>query len=220
VLEGDRAVRDAVLSAWRRAPAIYVAAHLVRLPEVPFVAFLPTAPASAPIRERAPQIEQADVQALDLSGCAQVMLAACASGARYAGASAGGPSFAEVFVDAGAHAAVQTAWPLADADARRFAAALLPRWSAGRDGAVREFNEARRAWIASGAGRASDWAAWTIVVRDFDAESSAARATGPLATAPRTSRSRIDPSRPRRRSQSRATRDRCRWRRARPASRA
>ena len=103
----------------------------------------------------------ADVRSADLSGCELVILSACASGAPYLASDRRlGPSMGEAFLDAGAWAVIQTSWPVADRDARRFVERFVSIWKPGSD-PVAALADTRRQFIQDGESPRV-WAAWSI----------------------------------------------------------
>jgi CHAT domain-containing protein len=68
----------------------------------------------------------------------------------------------DAFLDAGAHAVVQTFWPIEDRDARRFVERFVAIWNPGDD-PVAALADTRRAAIRAGE-PPWVWAAWSIHV--------------------------------------------------------
>jgi hypothetical protein len=178
ILRGEQATEHAVMAAWRDAPRIHVAAHLLRNPEIPFAAFFPLAvtPSAAPDES---YLEMADIRSTDLRGCELVVLSACASGAPYqASGDRLGPSMGDAFLDAGAHAVIQTFWPIEDRDARRFVERFVATWKPGTD-PIAALADTRRAAFRDGE-PPWVWAAWSIHVAGIPTSSrSSARARVP-----------------------------------------
>ena len=166
ILRGERASKGAVLAAWKEASGIYVAAHLVHDPEVPFSPFVPLARDTSAGGPRDDCIEIADVRALDLSGCDLAVISTCSSGAPYAGSRRMGPSFGDAFVDAGAACVVQAAWAVDDARVAPLMERFLSEWRRGARDPIRALGAARRAAIQGqlGASDPCDWAAWAASV--------------------------------------------------------
>jgi len=174
ILTGADAQKPAVLEAWGRAPRILLAAHLVREPDIPFLGFIPLAPADTgnvavpadPGLDQKDMLDPADVRALDLSGCGLAVLSSCASGAPDLSAKRVAPSFAEAFLDAGARTVIQTMWPVEDHQARMFASGFLRATTERGIDPIRALGDARRAAWGRGAAP-SVWAAWSVGVLDF-----------------------------------------------------
>ncbi|HET9325159.1 MAG TPA: CHAT domain-containing protein [Candidatus Eisenbacteria bacterium] len=161
VIEGPRATKRAVLESWSRARRIHVAAHLVRDPEVPFIAYFPMARPDTGRDASDSYIEMADVRSLDLTGCEMVLLSSCASGAPYPTQERQGPSMGRAFLDAGAASVVQTHWPVEDEAASRFVAWFVEEWSRADEDPVGALSAARRRAIEAGE-PPWRWAAWSI----------------------------------------------------------
>ena len=164
--DSRQATKDSVLDAWAHASRIYVAAHVARVPEIPFLTFIPLALPEGADESQA-YLEIKDVRSLDLSECELVVLSACASGAPYVEGERVAPSMGDAFLDAGARAVVQTFLPVRDADAIRFAARFLSTWEGGREDVVTALNRARREDVAASghAGDPAAWATWSASVR-------------------------------------------------------
>lgn len=175
VFGGSKATKSSVLESWKRAPRIHVAAHLIRDPEIRFVAFIPMAATPGSKFDEDTYLELADVRALDLRGCELVILSGCASGAPYLAARRTGPSLGDGFLDAGAHTVLQTFWEIEDRQAQEFVSRFIREGAVTPD-PVRAANAARRAWLraASGAGAAAQWATWSIALRSIPVPSDAA----------------------------------------------
>lgn len=171
LFRGAAATKRAVVDSWSRAPRIHVAAHLVRDPEIPFIAFIPMATATGTTPDDKAYLELADIRALDLRGCELVVLSGCASGAPYLTSRSVGPSMGDGFLDAGAGAVVQTFWEIEDQDAQHFVAGFLRQLGAGPTDPVRALSAARREVI--GASRPppgpADWAVWSVGLRHVPA---------------------------------------------------
>ena len=186
VFRGQEARKGPVLAALGRAPRIYIAAHLVHDPALPFSPFIPLEGDSAARTPRDEYLEIADVRALDLSGCELAVISACSSGAPYAGSGRMGPSFGDAFVDAGAGCVLQAAWPVHDARAAPLMERFLYEWRGGGD-PVRALGAARRAAIRGelGACGPGDWAAWSASIAPPWPELMPGRAPAPALRASR-----------------------------------
>lgn len=164
VLTGESATKSAVLESWRDAGLIHIAAHLVRLVEIPYYDFIPLAP--EPVQPGDATLELADVRRHDLSRCELVVLSTCASGQPYVAHRRVGPSMADAFLDAGAHSVLRTMRPVSDVEARRFVAAFLHEWRANGHDAVAAAHVTRRRLFTDGALATSPatWMAWSVAV--------------------------------------------------------
>jgi hypothetical protein len=162
-LTGAAVTKDALLRRLERARAVYLAAHHVHDPDSPFLGFVPlAAPPGAP--PEASVLEIADVRALDLTPCEVVVLASCASGAPYRLATRPGPSLGDAFLDAGAHAVIQSSWDVGSPETAVFMRAFLAASQAGGSPVV-ALGRARRAVMATPGGASPRvWAAWSARV--------------------------------------------------------
>lgn len=163
VLSGHAANESAVLSSWEGSGLIHIAAHLVRLDEIPYYDFIPLAPGGP--GEGDATLEVADVRQQDLSRCELVVLSTCASGVPYVGRRRVGPSMADAFLDAGARSVLRTLRPVEDQEAREFVSRFLREWKQnGHDAvaaahATRLHLAAEQKWDSPAA-----WATWSVAV--------------------------------------------------------
>src|SRR5262249_52276150 len=166
VLGGADARKPAVLDGLRQAPAIYIAAHLVRSPDLPFSPFIPLAPDSSAPALHEDYLEMADVRALDLSGCELAVISTCSSAAPYVAGGRMGPSFGDAFVDAGAGCVLQAAWDVDDARTAPLLERFLWELQRGDRDPVRALGAARRAAFRGELGTLArrDWAAWSASI--------------------------------------------------------
>jgi hypothetical protein len=167
VIHSGEQTRAEFLGQWQHARWIYLAAHLVRDPEDPLSQRLPVAFATAHGDPEEQALDVADVRRLDLRRCALVVLSTCASGEPFVLDSRVSPSMADAFLDAGAHAAIQTRWQVRDDEAARLGPGLARAWL--DDGGV-----VGPRWLATCHGLAADsimlrhpfaWAAWCVTER-------------------------------------------------------
>ena len=164
LLTGAEATETAVLESWNSAGLVHIAAHLVRLGEIPYYDFIPLAIDHTPGADAT--LEVADVRGRDLSRCELVVLSTCASGVPYVGRRRVGPSMADAFLDAGARAVLRSLRPVEDAEARRFVVAFLGEWRRNGRDAVAAAHAARRSLFAKDPSRDSpaSWATWSVAV--------------------------------------------------------
>ena len=113
---GQQATKRQLLENWGSATAIYIAAHSVRDPERPVIPVMPLAQDVTAIDED-PNLTIFDVRSADFSKCRLVVLSGCSTGAPYLAGQTIGPSFADAFLDAGAHEVIQTLWDVTDESA-------------------------------------------------------------------------------------------------------
>ncbi len=162
VLAGREATKARILAAWEKAPILYVASHVVRDPQTPYVTFIPVAPAGTGTHDPG-YIDMEDVAGADLRGCTLAVLAGCASGVPYVAAGGTAPSLGQVFLDAGARAVVETFFPVRDEDAEATMEEFLQAWIGGGDDPVAALTRVRRKALADGARRGGfAWAAFSI----------------------------------------------------------
>jgi tetratricopeptide (TPR) repeat protein len=119
-LSGRDATKANLESGWENASVLYFVTHVVRDPEVSFIAYIPLSPDAEASDEEATQLDIVDIRRADLSGCALVVLSGCSSGVPYLDAGNCGPSLADAFLDAGAAAVVQTFCDVEDKEAGMF----------------------------------------------------------------------------------------------------
>jgi CHAT domain-containing protein len=165
VLRGARATKAELLSEWENAPLLHFATHVVRDPEIKYVSFLPLAVADT-ARVLDSYLEVADIRRADLRGCDVVVLSGCATGAPYVGAGATGPSLGDAFLDAGAHAVVNTYWSVRDDAATSLMTAFVDGYARSGD-PIEALAQARReAWDRGVDPR--DWLAYSVMVNTVE----------------------------------------------------
>lgn len=165
LLSGPAATKAALTRDWEKVSFLCLAAHFVRDAEVPYLLYLPLAPATPRSRDGETFLDMTGIRKADLSGCALVVLSGCATGAPYSDLERWGPSLGDAFLDAGAHAVIQTFWPVEDLSSRRLMTDWTARWKNGTTPA-RALCETRRAILKRGgaAGHPHFWAAYSIEV--------------------------------------------------------
>jgi hypothetical protein len=149
LLVGDSASKSNLISAWEDASFIYMAAHMLRDPQVPYLMLIPLAPAAEPAGPDAAYLDVTDIRAADFRACRLVILSGCSSGAPYLEARIAGPSLADVFLDAGAGAVVHTFWDVPDREARRLMTSYVRTWGNPDFSRVRALCDIRRAAFQS-----------------------------------------------------------------------
>jgi tetratricopeptide (TPR) repeat protein len=159
VLTGRQATKARILEAWGSAPLLYVASHVVRDPEAPYLTFVPVAAAGSADGD-ADYLSMEDVTAADLHGCVLAILAGCASGVPYVSSGGEAPSLGEVFLDAGAHAVVETFFPVRDEETATIMNRFLGAWSEAGMDPVTALTRARREALANT--HDFGWAAFSV----------------------------------------------------------
>jgi len=167
LLTGPSATKQQVLRRGKRARILYFAGHMLQDPELPYLTFIPMGqPALG--HDDDSYLEVADVRSVDLSRCGLVVLSSCASGAPYASGDIVAPSMAEAFLDAGARAAVSTAWPVRDEAAARVMTQFIQFYAqAGEGDPIRPLCNAQRA-LAAETHDPSIWANYSIQVTHLE----------------------------------------------------
>jgi CHAT domain-containing protein len=163
LLTGSSATKQQVVPRWERARVLYFAGHMLQDPELRYLTFIPMG--QPPVgQEDDSYLEVADVRNADLSHCELVVLSSCASGAPYASGDVVAPSMAEVFLDAGARAAVSTAWPVRDEAAARLMTQFIQYYAqSGEADPIRSLCDAQRT-LAVETRDPSIWANYSIHV--------------------------------------------------------
>jgi tetratricopeptide (TPR) repeat protein len=144
ILDGPRATKPGLVDAWGDASLVYVAAHFLANPEVPYLTLLPLADKGTSAAPDAALVDVGDVRESDLRGCRLVVLSGCATGAPYMAGETAGPGFGDVFLDAGAGAVVQTFWAVRDEQAREQMSEFMRAWRSMGRSPVRALNRVRR----------------------------------------------------------------------------
>lgn len=165
-LAGDSATKLNLLSVWENASFIYMAAHMLRDPQVPYLMLIPLASPGESSGPDAAYLDVTDIRAADFGACRIVILSGCSSGSPYLEARIAGPSLGDAFLDAGAGAVVHTFWDVLDLDARRLMTSYIQAWGdAGPSGIHSLCGVRRRAFQSSGEARHPfGWAVYSIKV--------------------------------------------------------
>jgi hypothetical protein len=164
VLDGEAATKTAVLDSWENVPLVYVAAHFLAHPEIPFLTLLPLADPGESAAPDAAFVDIGDVRAADLRGCDLAVLSGCATGAPYLSRRVTGPSFGDAVCDAGARQVIQTFWKVGDDYARERLGVFFGQWHGSGESAAAVLNRVRRDELRSPDGPVHPyfWAAFHI----------------------------------------------------------
>ncbi len=153
-------------SVWDNASYVYIAAHMLGNPGIPYLTVIPLAVPSDDLPPEAAYLDISDIRAADLHQCDIVVLSGCSSGAPYVEGGAVGPSLGDAFLDAGAGAAVHTFWDVRDEDARQLMKSFVQEWQGGEKSKIRALCDARRQTLRgpSGIQHPFSWASYSIKV--------------------------------------------------------
>jgi hypothetical protein len=167
ILSGARANKAELFSRLGNAQLFYVATHVIRDPDAPFLSFLPLATPSTPAPPEAGRLDVGDVREANLRGCPLVVLSGCSSGAAYVATASLGPSLGDAFLDAGAGAVVQTFWAVRDEAALTLMREFLRGWRKNGQSPFVALTEARRSLMVgdNGIRHPFSWAAYSIKLR-------------------------------------------------------
>jgi CHAT domain-containing protein len=165
-LEGTPATKSNLLSCWEEASFIYIASHIFRNPEVPYLMLIPLTPPEGTGGPHESYIDFRDIRSADFSECNLVVLSGCSSGAPYVDAHSVGPSLGDAFLDAGANAVVQTFWDVRDENASKLMKSYINSWEAPDFDKIHSLCEIRRKALQSPQGprHPSTWAAYAIKI--------------------------------------------------------
>jgi hypothetical protein len=144
LLSGRAATKRALTGAWEKAGYLFFATHVVEDFEAPYSSFIPMAADTISAGIEGEYLEIADVLGANLERCRLVVLSGCASGVSRPFAGPAGPSLAGAFLDAGARAAIRTAWPVRDDHAASLMGEFIRLWKVDGIPAARALNEAKR----------------------------------------------------------------------------
>ena len=163
-LYGASATKSNLMLRWKDARFVYLAAHVLRDPEVPYLALIPMSTAGERPGPDAAYLDISDIRSQSLDACEIVVLSGCSSGAPYLASRSAAPSLGDVFLDAGAGAVVQTFWAVADQDARRLMTSWVGTWETGGMPGVKGLSDVRRARLHGPGGirHPFGWASWSI----------------------------------------------------------
>ena len=165
LLKGEAATKAGMMKNWERAPFLYTAAHFVRDPEAPYLAFMPLTNHDDPTRPQDSRLYIEDIRAADFGGCRLVVLSGCASGAPYLLTDAVAPSFGDAFLDAGAGAVIHTFWTVRDDAAEGLMHRFAERWAGEGQTPVQALCGARRELLRKRIPHPFVWASYSITLR-------------------------------------------------------
>jgi CHAT domain-containing protein len=166
-LTGDSASKANLTSTWENASFVYIAAHVLRDPQVPYLMLIPLASPGESAGPDAAYLDVTDIRAADLSNCRVVILSGCSSGAPYLESRIAGPSLGDAFLDSGAGAVVHTFWDIGDVEARKLMTSFMQTWSGPHGSDIRTLCDVRRAAYLSSkkeAGKPFGWASYAIEI--------------------------------------------------------
>jgi hypothetical protein len=145
ILMGKAATKRALTSRWEQASRLYLATHVMRDPEAPYLSFLPLAPEGPEGQLEDSLLEARDILGADLHGCRLVVLSGCSSGSPYVAGSRVAPGLGDAFLDAGCRTTVQTFWRVSDEISMELMGAFADRAaeSSGPDNLARALRGAR-----------------------------------------------------------------------------
>ena len=166
LLAGEAASKSNLVSIWERVSFIYIAAHMLRDPQVPYLMLIPLASLGDGEAPDEAYLDIADIRAADFDGCRTVVLSGCSSGAPYLEARISGPSLGDAFLDAGAAAVIHTFWDVPDRGARRLMTAYLEGGESTGIPGIRALCDVRRTAFRSSehARHPFGWAAYSIKI--------------------------------------------------------
>ncbi|UCG52417.1 MAG: CHAT domain-containing protein [Candidatus Latescibacterota bacterium] len=166
LLSGDSATKSNLRSEWEEASYVYLAAHTLRDPQVPYLMLIPVATPADELAPEAAYLDFADIRAADLRNCETAVLSGCSSGAPYVEARVVGPSLGDAFLDAGTGAVVQTFWDVRDDAARELMKTFTLSWLRGECSTTRALCNARRNALRGpdGVRHPFSWASFSIKI--------------------------------------------------------
>jgi CHAT domain-containing protein len=163
VLSAQTATKDRVIENWERTSLLYIVAHVLRDPEVAYLACIPLWSTSEQPSED-PYLDVTAIRRTRFAANPLVVLSGCASGASYVESEVVAPGLGQAFLDAGASAVIQTFWDVRDDVASTLMQRTMEAWM--RDGLRPDqaLNAARREFASSGAERSHPffWASYFI----------------------------------------------------------
>jgi hypothetical protein len=165
-LSGESASKKNLLSVWEKTSFIYMAAHMLRDPQVPYLMLIPLVSPDEIAGPDAAFLDISDIRSADFSNCRTVILSGCSSGAPYLDAGISGPSLGDAFLDSGAGAVVHTFWDIPDSDARRLMTSYVRTWTDPGFSAIHALCRVRREELMSSKHdrHPFGWAAYSIKI--------------------------------------------------------
>jgi len=166
-LANREATKAAMLAQWEENAVIYIASHVVRDPEIPYLKFIPLTPGASTDPIDNGMLEMSDILSADLRGVELVVLSGCSSGTPYTMGSRLAPGLGSVFLDAGCRTTVQTSWRVGDENAQKVMTNFATIW--GQDSSASNvataLHQARRQMRTENA-HPFYWAAYHVVTSD------------------------------------------------------
>jgi tetratricopeptide (TPR) repeat protein len=161
---GEEATKKNLLSHWETAPFVYMATHILRDPETPYVVLIPMAAPGDNLGPDARFLDILDIRRANFERCNVVVLSGCSSGAPYLVKKNAAPSLGDVFADAGARAVVQTFWNIRDDESTRMMGSFVTAWGDSALTNVHALCQAQRAYcrMPEGIRHPFGWAAYSI----------------------------------------------------------
>jgi hypothetical protein len=127
-LMGKEANKPNLLALWEEASYIYLATHIFRDSEVPYLVHIPLAEPEKEVDISMKYLDATDIHAADLSRCRLVVLSGCSSGAPYCESAASGPALGDIFLDSGVRAVIHTNWNVEDEPSKELMASFIRAW--------------------------------------------------------------------------------------------
>jgi hypothetical protein len=144
LLQRETATKMNLTKHWNDASLVYIAGHVIRDADIPYLLLVPLATTEGDVGPDAGYLDISDVRETDLTGCDLVVLSGCSSGAPYVGRHNTGPSLGDAFLDSGAAAVIQTFWDVRDDQAKELMTSFATRWDGTREGVTRALCDVRR----------------------------------------------------------------------------
>jgi CHAT domain-containing protein len=85
LLQRETATKMNLTKHWNDASLVYIAGHVIRDADIPYLLLVPLATTEGDVGPDAGYLDISDVRETDLTGCDLVVLSGCSSGAPYVG---------------------------------------------------------------------------------------------------------------------------------------
>lgn len=165
-LHGARATKDNLTNSWEDAAFIYMAAHVIRDPQIPYLILFPLAVSGRNPDAGAAYLDVGDIRAADLSQCRLVVLSGCSTGAANVSTATSAPGFCDAFLDAGAGIVVYTNWDVLDEEAKKIMSSFIREWGELDFSMIKSLCNTKRAAMngPNGIRHPFIWAAYSVKI--------------------------------------------------------
>ena len=164
LLQGSEVTKQEIRKRWEDASYLYIATHIIRDPEIPFLVLVPLVLPEGDLSPESGFLDFTDIRSADFSRCELVVLSGCSSGVPSVAARNIGPSLGDAFLDAGAAAVITTFWDVKDEGALKLMTLYTLELESDNRSHIRALCKARRKLFREDPEplNSFDWASYAI----------------------------------------------------------